>query len=138
MKNFSTKFFTIVGIIILGLITPTITCVKEIKFDQKCLGFLKQTADANTPELASERLAIAIKYLEDNNLTNGYTSVLWKTEDENIEFWYNNLLACQNEINELIDNENTTQLEKSNVLVKVGESLTDENESGTELYILAL
>ena len=136
MNNFGTKCLTIIFLIVLSLITPTVTIVKSIKFDQKCGGYLKQTADANTIDLAAKRLDVAIKYAEDNHLTNGYTSVLWKTEDENIGFWYDNLIACQTELNELIDNPNATQLEKSNVLMKVRESLTDNGaEGGTQLTV---
>ena len=59
------NFFTIFFTILLGLITPTITVVKSIKFDQECGGYLKQTADANTIELAAQRLDVAIKYAEE-------------------------------------------------------------------------
>ena len=118
--------------LVLGLITPTITLVKSIQFDQRCAGYLKQAADANTPELALERISTAIKYMEDNNLTDGYTSVLWRTEDDNIAFWYNNAKACQTELTNCLDG---TQLEKSNVLMKVRESLTDNGEKGTVLTI---
>ena len=118
--------------LVLGLIFPTITIVKHVQFDQRCGGYLKQTADANTPELALERINTALKYIEDNNLTEGYTSVLWRTEDENIGFWYENIKACQSELANCLDG---TQLEKSNVLMKVRESLTDNGEDGTVLTI---
>ena len=106
--------------------------MKRIRFQQDCSGYLKQAADANTPELAISRLDLAIKYLQDNNLTTGYTSVLWRTEDQNIEFWYQNLKACREELENCLDG---SQLEKSNVLMKVRESLTDEGEKGTKLTI---
>lgn len=119
-------------VVLVALCTPITTAVKSIKFQQQCSGYIKQAADANTVELASERLANAIQYVEDNNLTTGYTSILWKTEDDNIEFWYRNLIACQKELQACAD---ASQLEKSNVLMKVRESLTDESEDGTTLTI---
>lgn len=122
----------IVIVFLVSLIIPTICIVKSIQFDQECGGYLKQAADANTPELALERLNKALEYIEGNNLTTGYTSVLWKTEDENVEFWYNNLKATQEELESCIDKE---QLEKTNVLMKVRESLTDEGDKGTQLTI---
>ena len=91
---------------------------------------MKQAADANTVELAYERISLALKYIETNNLTYGYTSVLWNTEDENVEYWYKNIKACQKELENC---KNASQLEKSNVLMKVRESLTDNGESGTTL-----
>ena len=71
-------------------------------------------------------------YIESNGLVIGYTSVLWKTEDENIGFWYRNIKACQRE---LVECKNKSQLEKTNVLMKVRESLTDNGENGTVLTI---
>ena len=119
-------------LILISLITPGICIVKSIKFDQQCAGYLKNAADANTVELALERLNHALDYIEAHNLTDGYTSVLWKTEDENINYWYKNLVACKGELETCLDG---TSLEKSNVLMKVRESLTDEGESGTVLTI---
>ena len=84
-----------IALFVVGLIAPTVCIVKSIKFDQQCAGYLKQVADANTPEIALDRITVAIDYVDANNLTEGYTSVLWRTEDENIGFWYQNLLACK-------------------------------------------
>ena len=126
-------FFTFGFIFLLTLIIPTCVIVKSVKFDQQCGGYLEQAANANTVELAKERLDIAIKYIEDNNLTTGYTSVLWKTEDENLEFWYRNVKACCNELEEAMG---MSQLEKSNVLMKVRESLKEsKGEYGDKVII---
>lgn len=119
--------------ILVGCIVPTICIVKSIKFDQQCAGYLKQTADANTVELALERINLAVDYIENHNLTDGYTSVLWKTEDENINYWYRNIKACKEELMTIPDD--ATSLEKSNVLMKVREALTDEGENGTKLTV---
>jgi hypothetical protein len=127
MKNFS-----LILCFILACITPITSVVKNIQFDQNCSGYLKQAADANTPELALDCLNKALVYVEKNHLTYGYTSVFYKTEDENVEFWYSNLKACQKELKACL---NGIQLEKSNVLMKVRESLTDEGKNGTELTI---
>ena len=121
------KFLTLV-ILAIGLICPTITLVRSIQFNQNCKGYLKQTADANSVELALERLNKAINYVEANNLTSGYTSIIYRTEDENVEFWYKNLLTCKQELIECME---SSQFEKTNVLMKVRESLIDQSESGT-------
>lgn len=114
----------IITLLVVGsLVTPTISLIKSIQFMQNCSGYLKQAADANSVELAVERLNKAIDYIEAHNLTEGYTSILWKTEDENIGFWYQNLKVCQAELSDAAD---ATQLEKTNVLMKVRESLTDD------------
>lgn len=119
-------------VFVAALITPAIVIVKNIQFKQQCSGYIKQAADANSVELAADRLQKAIDYAEANGLTSGYTSVLYKTEDENVGFWYQNLKTCLTELEEAKD---ATQLEKSNVLMKVRESLTDQGEDGTVLTI---
>lgn len=118
--------------LVLSLIAPTIYVVKSIQFDQQCGGFLKQASDANSVELAEKQLSIAIDYIEEKGLTSGYTSVIYKTEDENIGFWYENLKTCQKELAETKSN---STLENTNVLMKLRESLTDDSRDGTELTI---
>lgn len=128
------RFVLPIMLFLAGCITPAICVVKSITFNQECGGFLKQAADANTSDIALKRINLALDYIERNHLTEGYTSVMWRTEDENIGFWYENIKACQSELEACKDG---TQLEKSNVLMKVRESLTDEGESGTKLTIPA-
>lgn len=97
----------------------------RVEFSQKCTGFLEQAADANTIELALDRLDRAIQYVEKKGWTDGYTSIIWRTEDENIGFWYANLKASRQE---LVDAMESTQLEQTNVLMKLRETLTDSRD----------
>ena len=117
-------------LIIVGIVICSCVYSLHVEFQQGCEGYLKQAADANSVELALDRLDKAVKYCEDNGLTNGYTSVFWRTEDENIGFWYKNLKVCQKELTMA---KGKSQLEQTNVLMKVRESLTDNGEKGTEL-----
>lgn len=94
----------------------------RVEFIQKCTGFLEQAADANTIELALDRLDRAIHYVEKKGWTEGYTSIFWRTEDENIGFWYSNLKASRQE---LVKAKDSPQLEQTNVLMKLRETLTD-------------
>ena len=126
------KVFISIIVFMLALISPILTTIKSIQFDQKCGGYLKQAADANSVELAERQLNLAIDYIEQHELTSGYTSVLWNTEDENIEYWYNNLKQCQKELAATKDN---STLENTNVLMKLRESLTDIDQNGTTLTI---
>lgn len=128
MKKVFLSFF----MVLLGLIVPVTNIVMKIQFSQECGGYLKQAADANTPELALERINKALNYIEENNLTDGYTSVLWRTEADNVGYWYLNIKACQRELGKCLYG---SQMEKSNVLMKVRESLTDNGDKGTELTI---
>lgn len=105
--------------------------VKNIVYTQNCGGYLKRAADANTIEMANTELSRAIEYLEKNNLTTGYTSVLYKTPNEDVGFWYNNLKASQEELLKI--KPNTSMLEKTNVLMKLRETLLDNGEKGTTI-----
>lgn len=111
---------------------------QKIVFKQNVTGYLKRAADANTIPLANQELTKVIDYLEANNLTSGYTSVLYQTPDEDISFWYNNLKASQKELQTL---NSTSALEKTNVLIKLRETLLDTGErtkvtvpSGLSIY----
>lgn len=97
----------------------------KVVFKQNVSGYLKRAADANTIELANQELTKVIDYLEANNMTEGYTSVLWQTPDEDIGFWYNNLKASQKELATL---NSTSALERTNVLIKLRETLLDTGE----------
>ena len=97
----------------------------RIQFSQNCTGYLQQAADANTVELASERLGKALEYIESKGWTEGYTSILWRTEDENIGFWYTNLKASLQELESAKD---SSLLEQTNVLMKLRETLLERGE----------
>ncbi len=62
--------------------------LNNIQFDRGCEGHLKRAADANTIAVAIPEVDKALKYIEDNDLTEGYTSILYNTPDEDIGYWY--------------------------------------------------
>ena len=111
----------------------SVVIVRSVHLKQNCTGYLKRAADANTVETAKDQLTKAISYLEENNLTKGYTSVLWKTPDEDIEFWYKNLKASQSELNKV--DSSTSALEKTNLLMKLRETLLDNGDKGDSLTV---
>lgn len=122
---------TVLAIFALSIFAIRIT--KSVSMKQNCTGYLKRAADANTVETAKEQLQRSIQYLEVNNLTKGYTSVLWKTPDEDIEFWYNNLKASEREL--LKVDSLTASMEKTNLLMKLRETLLDNGKSGDDLTV---
>lgn len=105
--------------------------VKSITFNINCGDYLKRAADSNTVELAADNLKIALDYIEANGMTTGYTSVVWKSPDEDVAFWYNNIKESYNEIVSL--DESATNLEKTNLLMKLRETLLDNGEKGERL-----
>jgi len=104
--------------------------VCSLPYKQNVSGHLKQAADANSIPIAAERLEMATKYLRDNGLTTGYTSIIYRTPDEDIGFWYNNLVSAQQQLREVERNPNASPLETTNVLMKLRETLTDHGEKG--------
>ena len=119
-------------LILIGLICPVMIVVKNVQFNQECKGYLRQCSNASSVELALERLDLAIRYVERNDLTSGYTSILWKTESDNIGYWYDNLMTCRKELKKAV---NSSQLEQTNTLLKIRESLTENGEKGEYIVL---
>jgi len=120
-------FLTFVGSSVICTII-IIYIVASISFDMKCTQYLKRAGDANTVELASLNLETAKSYLEIRNLTNGIVSIFLRQPENDIEFWYSNISACQNELVNV--SPDATQLERSNLLMKLRETLIDSGERG--------
>lgn len=118
----------VVGVLLLlpVLLFSGVRIYKSITFGIEVTGHLKRAADANTVELARKELEVAVAYLERNNLTSGYTSILYQSPDEDISFWYTNLNVSLKELRRV--KPDATQLEVSNVLMKLRETLLDAGE----------
>jgi hypothetical protein len=125
------KGFLLTVSLLLLVAVSVVMVIKHIELKQNCTGYLKRAADAKTAKL---QLNKAIAYLEQNNLTSGYTSVLWKTPDEDIEFWYKNLKASEGELSKV--DSTTSSLERTNILMKLRETLLDNSgESGDSITV---
>ena len=107
--------------------------VNDVIFDRNCGGYLKRSADANTVETAKEQLVIAVEHMEKEDLTDGYTSILYQTPDEDVGFWYNNISESLGELNGM--KSDATPLERSNMLMKLRETLLDSGSSGDKITI---
>jgi hypothetical protein len=105
--------------------------IKTVQFDRACGGHIKRAGDANTVEMATEEMKVVIKYLEENKMTEGYTSVLYNTPDEDIGFWHKNLKSSLEELEKV--QPETTQLERSNILLKLRQTLLDHTQSGEKV-----
>ena len=119
---------------VLCVVWSGIRIVKAVSFSINCEAYLKRAATANTIELAKPELVKAIEYAENNNLTNGIVSIFIKNPTNDIGFWYNNLKASYDELEKIPDD--ASPLEKTNVLMKLRESLTNGSDSnGTEVFV---
>lgn len=106
-----------------------VAAILKIQLTQNCIGHLKRAADANTIDLAKSELEIAITYLENNKLTEGSTHWLYATPENDIGFWYKNIKAAYIELDSMPTT--ASQLEKTNVLMKLRETLLDEVANST-------
>jgi len=107
--------------------------VQGVGFKQDCGGYLRRASNANTVELAVRELSRALEYMERNNLTTGYTSVLWRTPDEDVGYWHDNIRASLDELKAI--KPDAGQLERSNVLMKLRETLIDRGDKGDGLTV---
>lgn len=119
--------------IVFCLAVAVVFLFKKVTLTQDCTGYLKRAADASTVETAKSEIAKSIAYLEKENITSGYTSVLWRTPNEDIGFWYGNLKSLYAELDKV--DGNTSSLEKTNLLMKLRETLLDNGEDGDRLTI---
>src|SRR3989339_919862 len=129
LKNSRGKMKTLLAIIftLLFIAWGVAMTFNSIMFNRGCGGYLKRAADANTTKLATENLEIAVKYAKDNGLTSGYTSIVYRTPDEDVGFWYDNLKESLKELQST--SPDASRLEKTNALMKLRETLLDSGQS---------
>ena len=108
----------------------TVTLVKSIQFEANCGDYLRLAADANSIDMAERHLSTAITYLEDNNLTSGYTKIFVYYPKNDLGLWYENLKTAQTQLQEMQVSD-YTELDQSNMLMKLRETILDEDGSLT-------
>lgn len=107
--------------------------IKAIFFETDCSGYLKRASDANTVEMALSELQKAISYAEKSKLTTGSTRIIFNYPSCDVGFWYNNLKASEQELAKVTPQ--TSQLERTNLLMKLRETLLDQAEKGTSVTL---
>lgn len=120
-----------IACIIIPIIVYGVAIVKTWTMDANCISYLEMAADANSVELAEKHLSSGIKYLEDNDLTHGNTKIFVYKPTKDIGLWYENLKSAQAQLLELKDKEDLTELEESNALMKLRETLLNSEGSVT-------
>lgn len=125
MRNNVRNTVIIICFVIVSVVA-FIRIVNAIQFSINCEQYLKRASDANTVENASMNLSKAIKYLEAHDLTNGIVSIFLHQPSNDIGYWYSNLKSALNELNSV--KPEASQLEKTNILMKLRETLIDEGK----------
>lgn len=127
MKN-GCLLITCVLLLIPFICVQTYCTIQEVRMNQGCTGHLKRAADASTVEMALSELTLATNYLEAKRVTAGSTSILWETPNNDIGYWYQNLKNSEDELRKV--DHSTSQTERTNVLMKLRETVLDHGEKG--------
>ncbi len=115
----------LVSAVLLFTVWTVLRLISYVEFNVNCEQYIKRAADASTVETAIGELEKAISYAEKNDLTDGVVSVFLHQPKNDIGFWYNNITEACEELKNLP--EDVTSLEKTNVLMKIRETLIDES-----------
>ena len=118
--------FTIFGIITIMYIAGAI--ISTIYFRVKCETPLRKAALAETIPEAKVNLDKAIQFVEQNQLTTGYSSLFFKEDEYNITKWYATLKSAQSEI-DILYVKGYDQVEELDALIALLIKLTDIPEN---------
>ena len=99
--------------------------VKSVQFSANCADYLELSAEANSIVLAERHLTTAIDYLEKNEITSGQARFIVKYPKNDIGLWYENLKTAQSQLQQMIFDGDYNELEQSNMLMKLRETLLD-------------
>ena len=119
MKTFMALLVTVFAVVFLAW--ASVRTYYYVNYHIHVEGRLKRAADANTVEIAAKELDYAVKELDRRGWTQGSTNVLWWEPAHDVGFWYENLKTSLEELRKV--RPETTQLERSNLLLKLRETL---------------
>lgn len=126
------------GILVLGCISSLVwggwRLFATIQFGIHCERFLSRSAEATTVDIAKKQLCLALNYCKTHKLTSGYTSIILRTDDENIGIWYDKLQASYTMLDSL--GPTTSQAKNNAALVKLRKTLlgNDGSDKPTVIY----
>lgn len=125
------------GRLVIGILFVIFVCIwittlwyNNYKFNVDIGGHMERASNANTIELAIEEMESVVSNMERRELTKGYTSIAFPEPSEDVGFWYKNMNDSLKELKSV--SPNATQLEKSNILMKLRETLQNSGDNGEE------
>lgn len=130
----------IIALLIVSCMSLIYHGVVGLQFNRDFKGYLKRAADANSLEMAERELSKAISYLNYRDLNteegrnrgwvNDHTSMVYGTPDEQLSFFYDNIVESRNELRTVISSGTATPTDRSNLLIKLRETLIDHQSDG--------
>ncbi len=98
----------------------------QIDFRKEVGGYMENASAANTVEMATKEMEKVVAAIDAKRYPPGFTSALYNTPDEDVGFWVTNMRSSLGELKQI--KSDATSLEKSNVLIKLRETLTERSE----------
>ncbi len=114
--------------IVIGILLVVQGLVADLRFEWNCEAYLKRAADCSTIKQCGKELDLALRYMEANDLTSGNTGVFFKTPADDVGFWYSNIRGSRAAVADLESKDSVSALECSNVLMRVRETILDEDK----------
>ena len=115
------------------LILITVRIVAFYTFSLDCGGYMKLAAHANSIELAAIQMEKVVDFAEQKHLTEGYCTIFLRQPKNDVGFWYQNMTTSLAELKMV--NSTTSSLERSNILMKLRETLIDDSGESTSLNL---
>lgn len=119
--------FICIVCIVIPFIVYGVAIMKTKQMDANCISYFEMAANTNSIELAENYLSSGIEYLEKNNLTKGDTKVIIYKPTKDLKLWYENLKSTQIQLQKLNAKEKLTELEESNILINLRETLLNSD-----------
>jgi hypothetical protein len=134
--NTTPKFLTAFGLAALTC-WGGVVMYKGVRFDQDIGGHLELAASANSIPLAEEQMGIAIAGIDAWNICPPpenvcFTSIFYRTPDDDVAFWRRNLQQAHDEL-EKLQGQELDKLTESNQLIKLRETLMRSGSEGASL-----
>lgn len=101
-----------------------------ISFDIDLENYVSQAASSPSPQIASQKLGMAIDAAQRRGLTQGNTGIFFTYPTNDVGFWYQRLVDSRAILSHLAPND--TPLEVSNTMMRVHESLTASGSKGAQ------
>src|SRR5688500_18635941 len=90
MKSDFGFVFLVIVLLVVGLGWGGARIYHLNQFGRNCGDHLIRAADAASPEIAVKELDTALRYMETNGMTGGWTSIVYTSPDEDVGYWYRN------------------------------------------------
>ena len=104
-----------------------------IQFDQHIENYISQAASSPSPQIAEQKLGVAIAEIDREGLTSCNTGILFTYPTNDLGFWYGRLVDSRALLRRLPPGD--SELEVSNTMMRVHESLVSDGKNGQSIVV---